>query len=288
MMAENLRWRYAVVLLLGYASLGAVEVELSWQASGEGDIVGYNVYRADPAALRADPAQRVAARVALTRWRDTGVPNRASVAYGLTAVDADGNESQLCTPASVALTRDAFRRIDPEHHDGHVGAAVHRRGARYTVAPVAAGDRVRLDRVDFADGAALVTIELASESGGAELALHLDGTDGAPVAVIDVPATGAPDRFAPVTVPVDALTGVHDLHLVFVTASPAVAVDHLHFSRHARRVDIDSAGQSAGDTVEVRLDGDPTSDAAVPASLTGLDPGLAHRLRFLVVPGAPQ
>jgi fibronectin type 3 domain-containing protein len=73
-------------------------IEVSWSPSLEADLSSYRVYRAAAGA----PHVRVA-EVAETSFRDTAAPRGTELAYTVTAVDRDGNESP--PSAAVEATR---------------------------------------------------------------------------------------------------------------------------------------------------------------------------------------
>jgi len=75
-------------------------IEVSWSPSLEADLASYHVYRAAAGA----PPLRVGEVVAPeTSFRDTAAPRGTPLAYTVTAVDRDGNESP--PSAAVEATR---------------------------------------------------------------------------------------------------------------------------------------------------------------------------------------
>lgn len=65
-------------------------IALAWQANTEKDLAGYNVYRimgSQAVKLNSTPLKE-------TGFLDTGAPDHRFIAYHVTAVDAEGNESE--------------------------------------------------------------------------------------------------------------------------------------------------------------------------------------------------
>ncbi|WP_022836825.1 T9SS type A sorting domain-containing protein [Salisaeta longa] len=78
------------------------QVDLSWTASTAADLDGYNVYRATSSF--SDPANATklnSTAIADPFFTDNSVTNGTTYFYGVTAVDADGNESGLSNEASA-------------------------------------------------------------------------------------------------------------------------------------------------------------------------------------------
>jgi len=71
-------------------------VEVSWSPSLEADLASYRVYRA---AAGAPPIRVAEVAAPETSLRDVAAPRGAVLAYTVTAVDRDGNES----PPSAAV-----------------------------------------------------------------------------------------------------------------------------------------------------------------------------------------
>ncbi len=91
--------------LVANASGGSID--LSWQASGAPDFQYFRIYRGVTQDFEPDAGSLVHATTALS-WNDASPP--AGAVYKLTAVDANGNESD---PASTGLTVDADRLAPP-------------------------------------------------------------------------------------------------------------------------------------------------------------------------------
>jgi len=87
------------------------------------------------------------------------------------------------------------------------------------VAAREAGSWLGFRAVDFGGGAGRVRASASAPAGGARVEVRLDEPLTGPVAAtLDVPATGAPDRWAEVSAALTGATGVHDVYLVFDTA----------------------------------------------------------------------
>jgi fibronectin type 3 domain-containing protein len=69
-------------------------LELSWSPSLEADLASYRVYRAEAGGA---PVRRGEVAAPETAFHDTAVPPGAVLAYTVTAVDRDGNESPPST-----------------------------------------------------------------------------------------------------------------------------------------------------------------------------------------------
>jgi hypothetical protein len=73
-------------------------VEVSWSASGEGDLAGYRVYRSVDGA----PPERVGEVPAdQTTFLDARAPRGVRLAFHVTAVDRAGNESPPSEPTEL-------------------------------------------------------------------------------------------------------------------------------------------------------------------------------------------
>lgn len=76
-------------------SSGNEMVELMWDASGESDLEGYNLYRSEASfssISSMDPVNGTA-KLTGTNYTDDQLHNGTTYFYRLTAVDASGNES---------------------------------------------------------------------------------------------------------------------------------------------------------------------------------------------------
>jgi len=84
------------------ATAGEEAVSLSWSASSDGDLAGYNLYRAESSFTAKGEATKVNAElVTATSYDDAGLMNGQAYYYRYTAVDAAGNESGLSAEASA-------------------------------------------------------------------------------------------------------------------------------------------------------------------------------------------
>lgn len=95
-------------------ALGAGKVQLDWQAVADGDVLGYNVYRA---ASGGTPSQ-IAGPLSGTSYVDQGLSEEAVYAYEITAVDRAHNEG--APSGQIALPVDVRGRGDWDG-DGLVG-----------------------------------------------------------------------------------------------------------------------------------------------------------------------
>ncbi len=77
------------------ASGSTTGINLVWDANGENDLAGYNVYRSDSASgtfTRLNTGQ-----ITTSAFNDTGAPSGVTSFYRVTAVDTSGNESSPAT-----------------------------------------------------------------------------------------------------------------------------------------------------------------------------------------------
>jgi len=84
---------------------GDAQANLSWDANGESDLAGYNVYRSTSSF--DDPSGATKANESLvpgTSFTDTGLSNGTTYHYRITAVDDGGNESAPSGEATVTPT----------------------------------------------------------------------------------------------------------------------------------------------------------------------------------------
>ncbi|MCW2802342.1 MAG: large repetitive protein [Propionibacteriaceae bacterium] len=76
-------------------------ISLSWKASGEDDLAGYNLYRSTSTSVALTGANKLnPSLLTATTYADRSAANGTAYSYVLTAVDKTGNES----PASAAVT----------------------------------------------------------------------------------------------------------------------------------------------------------------------------------------
>jgi len=93
------------------AIAGKSLVKLNWNDNADSDLVGYNIYRNTyPFVNRSSATKINGSPVSSANYTDNGVTNGFTYYYAVTAVDSDGNESDLSnlvfeTPADYLLTR---------------------------------------------------------------------------------------------------------------------------------------------------------------------------------------
>ncbi|NAZ88101.1 pectinesterase family protein, partial [Kineococcus indalonis] len=90
------------------ARTGDARATLSWSASTENDVAGYDVYRAEGTAA---PVKVNTARLTGTSFTDTGLVNGTAYSWTVVAVDAAGNPS----PASAAAGGTPVASTVPAH-----------------------------------------------------------------------------------------------------------------------------------------------------------------------------
>ena len=81
---------------LGVAAIGASQLDLSWNANGEGDLAGYNVYRS---ATSGSGFSQIGSS-ATSSYPDTGLDLSTTYYYQVSAVDTSNNEGVLSDEAS--------------------------------------------------------------------------------------------------------------------------------------------------------------------------------------------
>ncbi len=80
---------------------GSIRIE--WDASTEADVVTYHLYRRQRDLQTFIPLVTLGG---MTTWIDTGLENGVVYEYAVTALDAAGQESDLCAPAVATATDD--------------------------------------------------------------------------------------------------------------------------------------------------------------------------------------
>ncbi len=84
------------------------------------------------------------------------------------------------------------------------------------LASIEDGDYIKVESVDFLTGALALEASVASAGTGGSIEFRLDAVDGETLGTCDVTPTGDWQTFATVSCDVGAVSGVHDLFLVFV------------------------------------------------------------------------
>ena len=85
--------------MLAKAEKKGKAIVITWEASTEKDLGGYNVYRimgSKPVKLNASPVKE-------NKYTDTNAPDHRFIAYHVTAVDTAGNESGPSQEAIIML-----------------------------------------------------------------------------------------------------------------------------------------------------------------------------------------
>jgi hypothetical protein len=85
---------------------------------------------------------------------------------------------------------------------------------RLFVTAIHNGDYIKVQGVDFSNGATSVDVSIASLSGG-KIEIHADKIDGPILGTINVNTSGEGDIWKTVTAPVNNIKGVYDLFFVF-------------------------------------------------------------------------
>lgn len=76
------------------------------------------------------------------------------------------------------------------------------------------GDFTKVRNVDFADGAASVSVSIASLNGGS-VEIHVDSIDGPILATLNIESHGQGDLWKTLTEPISKISGIHDVFFVF-------------------------------------------------------------------------
>lgn len=85
---------------------------------------------------------------------------------------------------------------------------------RLFVTSIHNGDYIKIQGVNFSNGATSVDVSVASLYGG-KIELHTGKIDGPILGIIDINTSGEGDIWKTITTPVKSITGVHDLFCVF-------------------------------------------------------------------------
>ncbi len=159
-------------------------------------------------------------------------------------------------PPDAGMTLDAgdvppcppYERIEAESYDGMMGVGIYPGGTGQKVGSVHNGEWIRFDAVDFCapvGGLSASVAALADQNGRIEF--RLDSTSGPLIAEVSVPTTGNWNSFVDVGADVAAVTGVHDLYLVFRGDSGFLLdVDYFQFEASAPQYDAGVASPSDG------------------------------------------
>ena len=138
------------------AAAGDRRVTLDWADNAEGDLTGYDVYRATAAG--GPYTKLTSTRLTASAYTDTGVTNGTSYYYVVTASDAAGNESAAsgeasATPAASPISLTArgykvkgYQRVDLTWSGaGSQSVDIYRNGALVTTTP---NDGIHTDAIN--------------------------------------------------------------------------------------------------------------------------------------------
>lgn len=156
--------------------------------------------------------------------------------------------SEAGVPALKDL--DPFARIEGETINQESG--IETSGYRVnTYAEYDAQDWVKIANVNFGSGAAFFKARVATGN-ATRLQILLDSSSGSPAATIDIPATGGLQAWQEISVPVNNLSGKHD---VYIKASGRLNLDWYTFVSQPQ-----DCGTSAGFPVCCNIDSDRDRD----------------------------
>ncbi|PTL84294.1 glycoside hydrolase [Vitiosangium sp. GDMCC 1.1324] len=82
-------------------SASSSQINLTWAASAESDLKGYNVYRSTTSGFTPSASNRIASGVTTASYASTGLNASTTYYFKLTAVDTSGNESSSSTESSA-------------------------------------------------------------------------------------------------------------------------------------------------------------------------------------------
>jgi alpha-L-fucosidase len=103
-----------------------------------------------------------------------------------------------------------------------------------SIGSIAAGDWVRYNGIDFGTGGYntfMATVAVDSTNAGRNIEIRLDSSTGTSIGALTVASTGSMSIFKEQYVTISNVTGVHDVYLVFPSASPA-NIDWFVFSKY--------------------------------------------------------
>ncbi|MGW1783807.1 pectinesterase family protein [Streptomyces sp. NPDC002143] len=84
------------------ATVDGTDVDLSWTAPADGDVVGYRVYRSTSSGVTATAGELIASDVTSTSYGDTSAAFGTTYHYAVVAVDAAGQASPLSGEADAS------------------------------------------------------------------------------------------------------------------------------------------------------------------------------------------
>ena len=160
---------------------------------------------------------------AQTGEQATGAAVTVSVVEGEDAASVAVQDGEAATGSTVQQT--VPRIIQAHEYDGSSGTVV-----TNTVAPdytsigsIGAGDWVRFDSVDLSAGPDVVMVFLAAGAGdaGDRIEFRLDSVSGTKIADLTIASTGGRQVFSEQYADVSGASGVHDIYLVFPSATQA-------------------------------------------------------------------
>lgn len=101
---------------------------------------------------------------------------------------------------------------------------------RLYVTSIHNGDFIKIQGVDFSNGATSVEVNVASLYGG-KIEIRIDKTDGQLIGTIDVSTSGEGDIWKTLSAPVSKVSGKHDLYFVFKGEKDLFNFDWWKFSK---------------------------------------------------------
>jgi glucosylceramidase len=201
-------------------------VRLTWECSAAAE--SYTVKRAD---VSGGPITTIATGVTLPEYVDTSVVNSTAYRYVVSATNSHGSSLDsapvVATPNPPRL-RSAGATIEAESFDDQSGVSLQAcsdgSGCGQSIGYTDDGDYLAWNRVHFGDGAESVSVRVASHSSGGTLELRIDAPNGPLVGSVQIGGTGGWDNWTTVTAPINGVSGIHSLYLVFRGDPPETAV----------------------------------------------------------------
>ena len=132
-------------------------------------------------------------------------------------------------PSNPTAKRDADETTQAESYDGTDGA----QKGRTIIGHLHAGDWVRYDGVNFANGALRtfrVRMGVADGWDGKKIEIRLGSATGRLVGTLSTRSTGGWDKMREQTTTISGVTGVHNLYLVFTGGDGVGVIDSFRFS----------------------------------------------------------
>jgi hypothetical protein len=198
---------------------GSGQIGLTW-TDNSGDETGFQVERSTD-GVNFQAVATVAANV--TSYTDASMPpdapgTRTTYSYRVRATGAPGNSAASNVASGIASLRDAFSPIQAESYDTMSGIY---NATGSDIGGLDAGDWAAYYNVNFGAGATTFQCAIGVPYGqeGQQVEVHLDSPTSPAVGVLTMTATGSWYFYTVQLAPVNGVSGVHDVYLVFGAGS---------------------------------------------------------------------